>query len=1163
MFQPFEGTPNYPELERSVLQLWDEQGTFDKLRAQTANGEPWRFQDGPITANNPMGVHHAWGRTYKDIFQRFYAMNGRKLRWQNGFDCQGLWVEVEVEKALGFKGKPDILAFGMENFSRACRERVEKFADVIIGQSKRLGLWMDWERSYYTFDDSNIEHIWLFLKKCHEEGWLAQDYRVMPWCPRCETSLSQHESADSYKDITHKSVFVKFPIKINANVPGRWKNLLQGAFFAVWTTTPWTLTANTAIAINPELDYVLTEDVDGVRLVRSAGCGWVEKGTPSYITPTGGFDNDNWSADEPFAFHTVLTNSFKGQVLLDLELGYEGPFDDLSVQNNIQRRLVAWDEVSANEGTGIVHIAPGCGAEDFELGKRDQLGFIVPVNHAARFVHGTGVLEGLHALDDVDTVIEELTKRGRFYKQLRYKHSYPHCWRCSHELIFNAVQEWFIKADAGERPARERLRTAAKTVEWIPDYAGKNMDAWLQNMGDWCISRKRFWGLPLPFYLDRETGEVEVIGSRAELRERAVDPAMVDALPELHRPWIDSIEIRSRDGLRVLERVPEVGDAWLDAGIVPFSTVGYNGAADLRMLNDDTSQEKTRDFERVLQQVNARAYVESSQEYDEDFDAEIDSMLGLLRPANAPKANAPNWQPADFITEMREQVRLWFFSMLFMSVALEDRAPYKTAMVYETMLDQDGERISKTKKNGVPYDEAVETVGADPMRWTFCSNPLNKDIRFGYAPIHESARKLLTLWNVYGFFVNYANLDKPELASVRARHASPVQHANILDRWILARLQTLIADVTSAIEGVRPSDVTRSVEEFVDELSNWYVRRSRRRFWKKNEAEGGDDDKLSAYQTLHRVLVTLTQLIAPVIPFTAETMYQNLKSPLNDAPESVHLCSWPQVDESLKNDELIREVEGVLQCVSLGHAARKESGVKVRQPLSRVLIQAPSNEARTWITNWRETILDELNVKEIELLDDAGALVEYSLKANLPKLGKKLGKQMGAARQAFEGASLEDARRIGEAAKNGESFTLRIGDEEMTFAPDEVLVQTHQKGGYSFAQDNGWAVALDTTLNEDLIEEGLARDFVRAIQQARKDSGLEISDRIAILLVEPSNESAMPRVFENWGDYIQSETLADELRLVAADYPELGEAKVGEETVRFRVEKMPTGELTF
>jgi len=1100
MFEPFEGIPNYPELEQSILRQWEENQTFEKLREQTKNGEPWRFQDGPITANNPMGVHHAWGRTYKDVFQRYHAMRGRKLRWQNGFDCQGLWVEVEVEKALGFKGKPDIIAYGLENFSRACRDRVEKFAEVITGQSKRLGQWMDWERSYYTFDDSNIEHIWLFLKKCHDEGWLAQDYRVMPWCPRCETSLSQHESADSYKEITHRSVYVKFPIVIDDKVPQQYKSLLEGASFLVWTTTPWTLTANVAIALNPEIEYEVATDPFGEKVVVSRNA----RGSSLKQAKHGNFDDEagpikRTGPSGELEMHEVRAY-IKGSELVGLH--YSGPFDDLPLQEAMNavtpRRTVAWEDVGEAEGTGIVHIAPGCGAEDFELGKREGLGFLVPVDQSAHFVKETGFLAGLHALEDAETVFEGLTQRDRLYRIQRYKHSYPHCWRCSHELIFNAVQEWFIKADAGDRPARPRLRSAAQTVEWIPDYAGKRMDDWLANMGDWCISRKRFWGLPLPIYTD-DHGNVEVIGSRAELRERAVDPAMVDALPELHRPWIDEIQIRTKDGTGTMRRVPEVGDAWLDAGIVPYSTLGYNGADDVRMAEHG---------------------------WKEQF-------------------------PADFITEMREQVRLWFFSMLFMSVALEDCAPYKRAMVYETMLDEDGERISKTKGNGVPYDEAVAKIGADPMRWTFCGNPLNKDIRFGYKPIHESQRRLLTLWNVYSFFVQYANLDKPDLSS------EEVQPVNILDRWILARLQALIAEVTAALDNTEPSNITRSVEAFVEDLSTWYVRRSRRRFWKSES----DSDKQNAYRTLHNVLLTLTKLIAPVIPFTAEAMYQNLRRPLAESPESVHLCAWPVVNEALRDEGLLREVNGVLQGVSLGHAARKESSVKVRQPLARVLVQAPSPEAGQWLQAWRETVLEELNVKELELLDDAGDLVSYSLKANLPLLGKKLGKQMGAVRAVLEGASPEEARRIGEASRRGESFSIRVGDEDLELAADEVLVQTQQQSGYSFAMDAGWSVAIDTTLTQELLDEGVARDFVRAIQSARKEAGFEVSDHIAILLVDGSDDSRMPHVLEHFGDYIQQETLADELRLVGSDYPELTEAKVGDETVAFRVERLSADEV--
>ncbi len=1127
MFQPFEGTPNYPTLEKEVLECWETRQIFQKLRAQTANGAPFDFQDGPITANNPMGVHHAWGRTYKDIFNRFYAMQGRKLRWQNGFDCQGLWVEVEVEKALGFKGKPDILAFGMDNFSRACRERVDKYAAVISEQSKRLGMWMDWERSYFTYDDSNIEGIWGFLKKCHDEGWLAPDYRVMPWCPRCETSLSQHESADSYKEITHRSVFLKFPIgaasplvtrapdsalesrptslenevlsvtnqelaSIDLGLPNDDDASLAGVdilaslgapadasrfandYFLVWTTTPWTLTANVALAVNPELTYVRAQ-TDDITVILSKGTAQTAL-KPGY----------------------EIIEEISGAELVGLT--YSGPFDDIPAQIESEklapRRVVAADWVGETEGTGIVHIAPGCGADDFELGKAENLGFITPVTSSAHFKSECGdALAGLHALEDAETVFAELEKRGRMYRIQRYKHSYPHCWRCAHELIFFATQEWFIKADAGERPARGRLQRAASEVKWVPEYAGKRMQDWLNNMGDWNISRKRFWGLPLPIYRDGDTWEV--IGSRAELRARAVSPEKVDALPELHRPWIDDIEIYARDGKTILRRVPEVGDAWLDAGIVPFSTVGYSGASDIRMPELKIGSES-------------------------------------------------EWKSADLITEMREQVRLWFFSMLFMGVALEDKAPYQTAMVYETMLDENGEKISKTRKNGVPYDEAVETLGADPMRWTFAGNTLTKDIRFGLKPIHESARKLLTLWNVYGFFVTYANLDNPDL---RGAGGTPAPR-NILDKWILARLQTCILGATKAVESVEIAGITREVEAFVEDLSNWYVRRSRRRFWKSDS----DSDKQSAYRTLHHVLLTLSKLIAPVIPFSAEFIYRNLSAPLQNAPESVHLCEWPKVDEKWRDEELVAQVAGVLQAVSLGLSARKDSKIRARQPLSKALIQAPNALGRLGIEAWAETIKDELNVKQIELLDDAGDLVTYSLKANLPVVGKRFGKQVGALRGLLENAEPNEAKRIGEAVKRGESVEIELNGERVTLEAGDILVMTQQQSGFSFASEGGWSVALDTSLTPELELEGLARDFVRAVQQTRKDSGLEVSDRIVILVVDAEN-SRLPAVLEAFGEYVQSETLADELRFVLGDYPGLGQAKMGEETLRLGVER--------
>jgi isoleucyl-tRNA synthetase len=633
-------------------------------------------------------------------------------------------------------------------------------------------------------------------------------------------------------------------------------------------------------------------------------------------------------------------------------------------------------------------------------------------------------------------------------------------------------------------------------VEWVPAYAGARMQDWLANMGDWNISRKRFWGLPLPIYRDEETGDWEVIGSRDELLSRAVEPEKVRALPELHRPWIDEIEIWNTGRTRKLKRIPEVGDAWLDAGIVPFSTVGYNGAKDIRMPSLA-------------------------------LDAKTD------------------WKPADFITEMREQIRLWFFSMLFMSVALEDRAPYRRAMVYETMLDQDGERISKTKKNGVPYDEAVATVGADPMRWTFAGNPVTKDIRFGYKPIHDSARRLLTLWNVYSFFVTYANLDKPDLEA-------PLRPENVLDKWILARLQVAIERITQALEALDSAGLPAEVEAFVDDLSNWYVRRSRRRFWKGED----DKDKADAYRTLHHVLLTLCKLIAPVLPFSAEAMYRNLSAPLKDAHESVHLCPWPQPNEAWRDDALVAAVAGVMQAVSLGHSARKSSLVRNRQPLAKVLIQAPDEAGRASVLLLREALLEELNVKDVELLADAGDLVSYSLKANLPRLGPRLGRGIGAVRLALEGADAAGARAIADAVRRGESVTLSVAQESLILEPEDVLVTVHQQSGYSFASEGGWSVALDTTLTQELLDEGLARDFVRAVQQARKAGGLEVSDRIILLVVDDS-EVRLAQVLEGFGDYVQAETLALQLRLVDAEYPELVTAKMGEGQVRFRVERAP------
>ncbi|UCH33856.1 MAG: class I tRNA ligase family protein, partial [Armatimonadota bacterium] len=523
MFREITGTPDYPELEREVLRFWDERRIFDKLREKNRGGPHWSFIDGPITANNPMGVHHAWGRTYKDIFQRFMAMRGFDQRYQNGFDCQGLWVEVEVEKDLGLNSKRDIVSYGLDRFADACRARVEKYSQVQTEQSRRLGQWMDWDHSYFTMTDTNIEYIWHFLKECHRRGWLYKGQRAMPWCARCGTSLSQHELIDSYRDMTHRSLTVKLPLLDR-----------PGEFILVWTTTPWTLTANAALAVHPDLDYA--------RVRRGDDTLYLSAGTIGRLGPG----------------HEA-TGTIKGRELVGLR--YRGPFFDLPAQQGLETRVVAWSDVGEEEGTGVVHIAPGCGEEDYELSKVENLPALVPIDENGIYGPDYGWLAGKGVGEVAPLIFDDLERKGMLYNTEDYAHRYPVCWRCQEELVFRLVDEWFIACDELRQP----MIDAARTVRWIPEYAGKRMEDWLNNMGDWCISRKRFWGLPLPFY-ECACGELTVVGSRCELEVLATSG--LDQLRELHRPWIDAVTVTCAQCGRAVQRIPEVGDCWLDAGIV-------------------------------------------------------------------------------------------------------------------------------------------------------------------------------------------------------------------------------------------------------------------------------------------------------------------------------------------------------------------------------------------------------------------------------------------------------------------------------------------------------------------------------------------------------------------------------------------------------------------
>jgi len=1012
------GELDFPEMERRVLRFWDEIDAFNKLRRKNAGRATFSFIDGPITANNPrgMGVHHAWGRTYKDIFQRYRAMLGYDQRYQNGFDCQGLWVEVEVEKDLGLNSKKDISEYGLDNFSRKCRERVDLCANAVVEASRRLGQWMDWENSYYTMSDDNIEHIWRFLKRCHEKGWLYKGHRSMPWCARCGTSLSQHELIDSYTEMTHRSVYLRLPIRER-----------RGEFMLVWTTTPWTLTANVALAVHPDLDYAK---------VRQGGDTlYISRGTVSKLQG---------------AYEVIGTEKGRGLV----GLTYDGPFDDLPAQRGVAHRIIPWDQVGEAEGTGVVHIAPGCGAEDYELSRAHGLPAIVPIDENGIYVEGFGPLTQRSAFEVAPMIFEDLRRKGYLYHLEDYTHRYPRCWRCKEELVFRLVDEWFISCEE----VRPLMVEAARSVRWIPEHSGKRMEDWLNNMGDWCISRKRYWGLPLPFY-ETEDGELFIVGSRAELWERAVDPATVDALPELHRPWIDGVEVRTPSG-KVARRIPEVGDCWLDAGIVPFSTLGYMGG-------------DRRAWER--------------------------------------------WFPADFITEMREQIRLWFYSMLFMSVTMEGRSPYRAVLTYEKMNDEQGRPMHKSAGNAIWFDEAVERMGAEPMRWLFADQNLSANLNFGYGPASEVKRRFLTLWNTYNFFVQYAVLDGIDPTKLSREVERP-----LMDRWLLSRLQALVREARGALDRYDLPPAVRAVERFFDDLSNWYVRLNRRRFWKSDS----DSDKAAAYLTLHETLVTLCRLLAPILPFLSEEMYQNLVRSVDPtAPESVHLCDFPEVQEGLIDEGLMAEMETAILLVSLGRAARTASGLKVRQPLAEMVVVMGNGDGNelsircAGLERLRPLILQELNVKGLRLAEDRSTLVDHTVKLNFGTVGKKHGRLAPRLKQALEGM---DAGTVAARVGRGEVVEVTVDGRTVGLTAEDVVVETRAAEGLAVAEEGGIVVALDTRLTEDLEDEGFAREFVHKVQNLRKESGFEVSDRIHIRC---ALSDRLRRAVGRFEGYIKAETL--------------------------------------
>lgn len=1007
--------PDFVKLEHEVLAFWQENKAFEKLVEKNKFAPVYRALDGPITANNKMGIHHVWGRTLKDIYIKFKAMSGYAPKFQNGFDCHGLPVEVEVEKEIGTKNKKDILNYGMANFVQKCSERVNKYADIITEQSIRLGQWMDWDNSYYTNSDENITAIWQFLKKVNENGWLVKSNKPMQWCPRCGTSLSAHEMHGSYKDVEHTAVFFKAPVK-NTNFS-----------MVVWTTTPWTLTSNVAIAVNPNNTYVEVKvKSDSRHLVVGKEALKVLK-------------ND---VEE-------VVREFLGSELVGLS--YETCFANLAIQN-FDHKIVPWNDVAATDGSGAVHIAPGCGVEDFELGKKLGLPEICPIDENGIILPGFGKMTGHKTSDVKDIIFDELTSSGKLYYTHKFKHSYPICWRCKEEIVFRLVESWFIEVSE----VRPQLLNAINDVKWEPEFLQKRMEDWLINMGDWNISRSRYYGVPLPIYVT-EKGEIIVIGSKEELRELAVDKTLVDTLPHLHRPFIDEVKIRSPKTGDIATRIPEVGDTWLDAGITPFSTNNFF-----------TNREV----------------------WEKNF-------------------------PAEVVIEMREQIRLWFYSLLLMSVVLVGKAPYEKVIGHESVVKEDGGRFSKSGYS-IDATEYADKLGADTARYMYAGNNLTSMVRFGYNLGEEARRKLLGFWNSYTFFNTYAVIDEPDLENFTPRE----QDFTVTDKWLIEITNAFLKDSFENYNEHKSYNVVRDFEKLIDDISNFYIRTNRRRFWKSEN----ESDKLTAYWCLYHALKAITVVMAPILPFMCERIWQGLVREVEkDAPISVLLESYPSEVYKANYSEYVNNAAVVKNVITLAGRLRNEHQLKVKQPLSKVYVVSHDETVTTSVHVFESLLKEELNVKNVINTADGTQFNNYYLTVNFKNAGAVLKGEVQKLKAMLESYDQNTMNSLVEAFDSNSLVFDEFGKLDASL----FVKNSKPKPEFVLASENNITVVLDTTLTPELINEGILRELIRNAQVLRKEADFNIEARV--LLNISTNDKQLQTVIHENSAKIKEEVLAEKL----------------------------------
>jgi len=910
LFQPVSSRVSFPQLEQEILRFWKERDIFRKSVEGRPADRQFTFYEGPPYANASPGIHHVLARVFKDVIVRYKTMRGYRVPRRAGWDTHGLPAELEVEKQLGITTKAEIEEkYGIAEFNRRCRENVMRYLKEWEALTERIAFWLDLDNAYVTYRNEYIESCWWIVKQLWERGLVYQDYRSVPHCPRCGTALSDHEVAQGYREDTpDPSIWVKFPLSDESRQRLRAIVGDRPVYLLAWTTTPWTLPGNTALAVHPEAEYALAE-VDGEVLIAASSLIGLAVDDYRLLGTMSGRELVG------LRYQPLYDAVAWGTSPLWFDPAQEGrlvPAEDVS---SVEKAftVVAADFVSLSDGTGIVHTAPAFGGEDFQLGKEQGLLFLQPVDAAGRFSGGPWA--GRFVKDADDAIMDDLQGRGLLLRREIVRHTYPFCWRCGTPLLYYAKPTWYIRTTA----RKQRLVELNRQINWYPEHIKEGrFGNWLENNVDWAVSRERFWGIPLPIWECEACGERDCIGSVAELRGRALEPAKVEALSDLHRPYVDEVLLRCRRCDGAMRRVPEVMDVWFDSGAMPYAQWHYP--------------------------------FENQEEFRRSF-------------------------PADYICEAVDQTRGWFYTLHALSTLLFDSICFRNVICLELILDEKGEKMSKSRGNVVEPWPVIDAHGADAVRWyMFTASPPWSPRRFSANLVAESLRRfLLTLWNTYAFFVTYANLDGFD------PRTAPQGEPSDLDRWVLSELGRLVQRVTEEMEDYNPTDAGRAIGEFVDDLSNWYVRRSRRRFWKSES----DDDKLAAHHTLYTCLVTVAKLLAPFTPFVAEAIYQNLVRSLDaDAPESVHLCDWPRAEDFPQDEALMAAMRLAMRVTSLGRAARSKAGIRVRQPLPRLAVKLRFPVEREAVLRLAPLVLDELNVKSLEVVDDEAGLEGLTVAAD-------------------------------------------------------------------------------------------------------------------------------------------------------------------------------------